>query len=177
MSYHAAFNTIKLKLPKYQQVVTKPTRGNKVLDKCVVNIKNAYNYCQPLATLGNSDHHVIHVMPKYRPQSAYKPKVITKRNYSHENCESLMGCFEAADWGLLIHPGEDINSQVDVLTSYINFCTDLCIPVMTKKVHQNNKPWIHDEIIQLVQQKHKASANGDIKLTHHLEHKIKQRTH
>ena len=97
------FNTLPLKLSKYQQVVTKTTTAGKTLDKCFVNVKNAYKYCQKLSTLGKSDHNIIHLIPSYKPKSLYKPKVIDKRVFSDDNCEILQGCFDCTDWDVLIN--------------------------------------------------------------------------
>ena len=49
-------NNLKFKLPSYEQVVTKHTRKDKVLDKCYTNTKHAYPVCNQLGNLGQSDY-------------------------------------------------------------------------------------------------------------------------
>ena len=79
------FNRQPLKLPNYQQVVTKPTRNCKILDECYVNAKNSYSYCRQLATLGNADHQIIHLLPTYSHKAKQKPIYVSRRIYSDKN--------------------------------------------------------------------------------------------
>ena len=166
------FNSIKLKLPSYQQVVTQPTRQRNILDKCYVSIKNAYPYCKQLGTLGGSDHQIMQLLPRYKQKSKYKPKRVPKRQYTEEACEKLKACFETTNWDTLINQTDNINNQVDIATDYINFCTQLHIPTVMRKVHQNSKPWINNKIMELVSQKHQAKLNGNTKLKHKMKKEI-----
>jgi hypothetical protein len=52
-------------LPHLHQYVTHPTRKSKILDKCYLNIRDAYvdRVAPPLA---RSDHNVVHLLPPYR---------------------------------------------------------------------------------------------------------------
>ncbi|XP_071944757.1 uncharacterized protein [Antedon mediterranea] len=59
------FNSCDLKkVSNYYQYVDFPTRGDKILDCCYGNIKNAYK-SSPKAGLGKSDHKMIHLIPAY----------------------------------------------------------------------------------------------------------------
>ena len=166
------FNNLKLKLPNYQQVVSKPTRGCNILDKCYVNIRNAYPYCKRLGQLGNSDHNIIQLLSGYKHRSSYKPSKVMRRQYTTESSDKLKHCFETTTWDSMIQKDEDISLIVPVLNSYINFCTDLHIPARRKLVYHNNKPWIDKRIIQLVKLKHQAAKANDRKLYHKLKRDI-----
>ena len=63
------FNQLPLKLNNYYQVIKKPTRNNRILDKCFTRVKNGYSQCHQLAKLGKSDHYVMHLIPTYTPLS------------------------------------------------------------------------------------------------------------
>ncbi|XP_032872293.1 NACHT, LRR and PYD domains-containing protein 12-like [Amblyraja radiata] len=60
------FNHCNLKknIPKLYQFVTFPTRGNKTLDHCYSNIKNAFT-AEPIPHFGKSDHLAIRLKPTY----------------------------------------------------------------------------------------------------------------
>ena len=63
----------------------------------------------------------------------------------------------------------DIDKQTDVISDYINFCTDLCIPNKTFKKQANQKPWITKHIDSLIKQKQEAHQSGNRKLYHKLK--------
>ena len=62
------FNHVSLdqSLPTYSQYVSCPTRLEKTLDICYGNIKAAY-VSHSLFPLGESDHTMIHLTPRYKP--------------------------------------------------------------------------------------------------------------
>jgi hypothetical protein len=122
--------------------------------------------------LGKSDHNIIHLIPSYKPKSLYNPKVIDKRVFSDDNCEILQGCFDCTDLDVLIDANDNINQQVEVLTGYINFCTDLCIPSVKKKLYQNSKPLVNEHVSKLLHDKLAATCNGDTKTARHLQRSI-----
>ena len=169
------FNQLPIKLNNYYQVVNKPTRNNRVLDKCYTRVKNGYSHCHQLAQLGNSDHYVMHLIPSYKPLSRIKPKYTSCRKYSDENCEALQACFDTTLWDNLITDEQDIDSQTEVITDYIRFCTDLCIPTTSVKKHANHKPWVTKYIQQLIEQKQTAHHTGNKKLYHKLKKVITKR--
>ena len=74
----------------------------------------------------------MHLIPSYQQRSKSKQTIIARRIYNDNHCEDLRACFETTVWDNMLTTDDDINSQTDIITGYINFCTDLCIP--TKKV-------------------------------------------
>ena len=52
-------------IPTYKQYVTCMTRGNKIIDLCYCNIKNAYKSVSK-PPLGTSDHNIIQLLPTYK---------------------------------------------------------------------------------------------------------------
>ena len=166
------FNQLPLKLNSYYQIVKKPTRNNKVLDKCFTKVKDGYEQCHQLAKLGKSDHYVMHLIPTYTPLSKKKTTTVTKRKYSEENIDNLRGCFETTIWDNLFHESDTLDQQTDIITDYIKFCTNLCIPEKTVKHQPNQKPWITKHIIEMIEAKQTAHQNGNRKLYHKLKNKI-----
>ena len=62
------FNHVNPKLPNYKQQVTCTARGHRILDKCYFKHKDALK-CFKLAQLGNSDHHLVVLLPRFKPVS------------------------------------------------------------------------------------------------------------
>lgn len=96
-------------LPGFVQYVDCPTRYNKTLDLCYVNIKDAYKV-SVLPPLGKSDHNIVYL------QSIYKPCVLTQpvttrsfRKWTPEASESLRDCFDCTDWNILLDLQENSN--------------------------------------------------------------------
>ncbi|MBN3317390.1 TSN11 protein, partial [Atractosteus spatula] len=138
-------------LPTFHQFVKCPTRENKTLDLLYANAKDAYS-STALPPLGRSDHNLVLLTPLYTPIVQHQPATMsTVRRWSQEALEDLRGALEATNLDVLCVPhGDDIDSMVDCVTDYINFCVDNTIP--TKDVHcfSNNKPWITSDLKALL---------------------------
>jgi len=76
MNYNSAspivlgdLNQIKCKLktllPGFEQYVKTQTRNNNILDKCFVNVRDAY-VSKSMPPILNSDHNVVYMIPMYR---------------------------------------------------------------------------------------------------------------
>ena len=66
-------------IPKLYKSVTFPTRGNKTLDQCYSNIKNAF-LAAPLPHFGKSDHLAIILRPAYIKRLKARPVTIKTVN-------------------------------------------------------------------------------------------------
>ena len=150
------FNTCDVSrlLPNLRQYVTQPThnKGN-ILDKCFVNIPDAYadRYLPPL---GKSDHCVIHLLPTYRQQVKREgPKTRVVRQWNHDTAETLRGCYEMTDWNVFFDDEENLDTISDSITSYILFCEDNVIPKKAVKIYSNTKPWVNVEMKKILTDK------------------------
>ena len=110
----------------------------------------------------------MHLIPSYKPLSKTKPTYVTRRKYTDENCEALQASLDITLWDNLLDE-TCIDKQTDVISDYINFCSDLCIPKKTFKKHANQKPWITKYIDGLIDQKQDAHQSGNKKLYHKLK--------
>jgi hypothetical protein len=146
------FNHCRLKIPKFYQQVTVATRKEKTIDLAYVNVKEAYTSIQK-PSLGKSDHISVLLLPKYKQQLKSQPvQKKTVKVWNRENIEKLQGCFDCTNWE--VFEEEDVNRMTDVVTSYINFCEDLCISEKTVTVYPNQKPWVTKEFKDILKQKH-----------------------
>ena len=56
-----------------------------------------------------------------------------------------------------------VDDKADMITDYINFFTNLCIPLKLKKFG-NHKPWMTRELLDLIDAKQQAREDGNRKL-------------
>ncbi len=149
-------------LKGFQQYITCTTRLGKTLDKCYGSVPDAYR-ALPLPPLGSADHHTILLAPAYTPVVRRAKKVIkTIKQWTVESIHTLQGCFEATDWDSLLSPSDNINEQVDTVTSYISFCVDNIIPSKTVTIYPNNKPWITKELKEILNKKKRVFFTGSV---------------
>ena len=76
------------------------------------------------------------------------------------------GCFECLlrlrRLGCVFYAESSLVEVVDRVTSYINFCIDVLVPVKEVKIHPNNKPWITRDIATLLMQRKQAFREGNM---------------
>ena len=128
-------------LPKYKQQIKCATYEGKTWDCCYSTISEAY-HAVPHAPLGFSDHSTIFLLPSYRLRlKSGESSVCAVRCWDVVSGEALRGCLECTDWQAFGDPHQNIHKYTDVVTSYIRFCEELCVPSCRVKVFPNNKPW------------------------------------
>ena len=112
--------------------------------------------------LGGSDHSMIHLVPVYKTAlKSAKPAIIQTRTWSTDSLNNLKACFECTDWTVLCSPDDNLDQSINIVSSYINFCVDLCIPQKVVTCYPNNKPWITKELKATLNEKKKALASKD----------------
>ena len=152
--------TLDKTLANFHQYVDCNTRGNRTLDLLYANVKDAYS-ATPLPALGKADHNLVHLKPHYTPRVRKIPTTTRSfRKWSPEAEDALKDCFETTDWEEL-QESHDVDVMAGCTTDYINFCTDVVVPVRTVRCFANNKPWITSDIKGLLNQKKKAFKDGN----------------
>ena len=138
---------------KYHQHVTCATRENVTLDMFYSNVKDAYTSIQ-LPKLGNADHNLVNLLPKYRPLvQRQKPKTIAIQEWNDDSLKHLQGSLECTDWDMFIEAASSLDELTDTISAYVNFFTDISIPVKHIKVFANNKPWITKNVKEIINRK------------------------
>ncbi|XP_056128493.1 uncharacterized protein LOC130106414 [Rhinichthys klamathensis goyatoka] len=100
------FNNCNLEktLPGFQQVVKCGTRKESILDKCYINLLNAYQ-SRSKPPISNSDHNVVHLIPSPTYTSklkSRKPENKVVRQWTDDSREELRACFDCTDWQQLV---------------------------------------------------------------------------
>ena len=148
-------------IPTYDQSVTFNTTDNGQPDKIYCNIKNSYRTMK-MPKLGGSIHNMVHCLPTYvqvlKREKCEKLKI---RQWDAENTAMLQACFETTDWPSLLDPRENVNSNLDIIDSYLNFCIDMIVPSKEVVIYPNNKPWVNKEVKDLITEKRRIALDGD----------------
>ena len=124
------------------------------------NVKDAYTSIQ-LPKLGNADHNLVNMLPKYRPLvQRQKPKTIAIQEWNDDSLNQLQGSLECTDWDMFIEAASSLDELTDTISAYVNFCTDISIPVKHIKVFANNKPWITKNVKEIINRKKGIFCKG-----------------
>ena len=67
---------------------------------------------------------------------------------------------ECTDWDVFRIVCANIHEYTDVVTSYIHFCEELCIPTKTVKIFPNVKQWFSGDFRETVKKKKEAHRRG-----------------
>ncbi len=150
-----------MKLPKYRQHVTCPTRDSNILDNRYTTIKEAY-HSVPRAAVGLSDHCLVHLIPTYRQKlKSAKPVLRTVKGWTNETERDSQACFSLTDWTVFEAAANDLDELTENVTSYISFCEDMCILTRTHLTYNNGKLWFTVKLRQLHQAKEDTYRKGD----------------
>ena len=60
----------------------------------------------------------------------------------------------------MIASEHDVDKQTEVITDYISFCLDECVPTVERKSH-HDKPRVNRKIQKLPKTRHFALSTGD----------------
>ena len=91
-----------------------------------------------------------------------------------EATDALNACFDCTDRDVFFDAESSLVQVVDRVTSYINFCIDVLVPVKEVKIHPNNKPWITRDIATLLMQRKQAFREGYMEETKNLRRKVRR---
>ena len=157
-------------LPKFRQHITCATRGANTLDHCYTTLRDAY-HSVPRAALGRGDHHLIHLIPRYKQSlKTAKPAVRSFRVWSSEAKERLCawlenaGCDQATVEWAGPEAGNDLDAYTDTVTSFISLGEEVCVPLRSRLIYNNDKPWFSAHLRKLRSEKEVARRSGDMAL-------------
>ena len=76
--------------------------------------------------MGNSDHNMLLLLPKYVPViKRCKPVKKSIQIWNERACEELRGCFACTEWSVFVDECSDVEELNDCVTEYIKFCEDI----------------------------------------------------
>ena len=149
-------------MPRYKQQIKCPTHvKNNILDHCYLTIKDAYHAISR-PPLGLSDHNMIYLVPKYRQKiKSKKPVVRAVKSIDSESIQNLQNCLDNTDWCAIRSVCTDTHEFAHMVTSYVKFCQDMCIPEKTVKCFDNNKPWFNCDVKAAMKEQEQTFKSED----------------
>ena len=57
---------------------------------------------------------------------------------------------------MFLEDGSSLDAATDMISSYINFCTDMYLETKEVKLHQNSKPWATKELTVMLNDRQQA---------------------
>ena len=130
-----------------------------------------------MANLGESDHNLVMVRPKYLPiVQCIKPKTVLVKNWTAEAITRLQGAFQCTDWNVFLESAVNINELAESVEQYIKFCMDYCIPTKHCNAYYNKKTWITKHIKVILNSKKqilgKNRIEGRLQIQRELKNEI-----
>ncbi|PIK44860.1 hypothetical protein BSL78_18283 [Apostichopus japonicus] len=149
-------------------------RSNTILD--AVYVKGwSYFTAKKMHPIATSDHFSVLIMPRYTEryrevQKIPRPK---ERDTRKSNVDNLRVMLDSTDWRVFTDTCDTLDELTQVVSSYINFTTDICIPYRTMSHSEVMKRLpAGDKIKQLEKEKKEAIDDGDTTLRNRLQRQI-----
>lgn len=159
-------------MPNFRQYVKCKTHGKNTIDLCYGSVPGAFR-ARPIKGVGKSKHNMIQLLPLYRQRyKREKPVVRHVKVWTQESVEALRGSFDCTDWDMLINSSASLDEAAEVITDYINFCTDNVVEQKQVKTFSNNKPWVGAPLRSLILSKQTAFKEADEDKVKEIQQKI-----
>jgi hypothetical protein len=136
-----------------------PTRGNAVLDNCLVNHPRLFSKCYPFVPQVKTDHKGV-ILPAGVKLKPLKFKY-SMRDYREHRKISFHKELIATDWNSIVNiNSRNIDDVVNNLNVKIHQLINKCFPVKTVVMSSRDPPWISPLVKLLLRKKAKLQANG-----------------
>ena len=156
--------------------VTKPTRGNNILDHIMISerLKSTYGTSQVSydAPIGKSDHLTLVLSPVNRKRNFNYLRNVTVFDLRKSQMQCLLSNAQAINWDLVRNTGDDIDQQWDALHACIKALMDMSIPQRNVTITSKDKPWMTPLTKMLINDKWTAFRSNDWAKFQHLKEKV-----
>ena len=153
-------------------------RSQTTLD--AVYVKGDNYQATKLHPIATSDHFSIGIIPKYteKHRQVTKKKRRRERNISMDNINYLREMMDSTDWSVFTKNCYTLHELTEVVSCYINFTTDICIPHKLIPASEMMKRLPADEKIKFLEkEKLKAIETGDTTMRNRLQREINKYVH
>ena len=141
------------------QIVNKPIRQNAILDLIITNFSDQYQCPAVSAPIGLSDHNCITWVSKnVRVPNKITTKVI--RPMKESSIRSFGRWVQAQSWEDILNTNS-CQAKVDAFYSLVHCAIKYNFHLKIIKRHNNDKPWMTDQIKNIMTQRQRAFAEGN----------------
>ena len=144
---------------KLKKLVTKPTRGNNILDQAFSTLLPYYESII-LPPVASSDHSSVLLQPTGKPTPSLPTMRFHKRDSRASNKRHLIVALENFNWTPIMW----LNScehQLEAFQTVIDDAIDSYLPIVSVKKHPNDKPWITPLIKDTIKKRQQAWVKND----------------
>lgn len=142
----------------FEQIITKPTRYNNLIDFIFISDVESLIMSDVLDMQGVTDHRLTYCeldFPSVKP----KPKITTFRDYKYFCHEDFVSDLVTRPWFMLYYYN-DIDSKVKFLNEQIIEVMDRHAPLRTVQVRKPPAPWLTDVIRQMMKLRDRAHVKA-----------------
>ena len=162
-----------------KQVVTRPTRGNSILDLILTDFSEHYSEPIVSAHLGSSDHGSVHWNPlpinQLSSQRAKKKRISMRRFPQSAICAfGRWACSHPWFSDVEVDGAPLVDPLTDSFTKDLLSACDVYFPSKFVKIHPTDKPWMSPEIKALILERQRAYLNGPEEKWRRLRNKVRE---
>ncbi len=146
--------------------------GQATLDLILTNLFAHYEDPSPLSVLGNSDH----ICVKWRPSDYSRKHHNDKRTFrpmKDHQMRAFGNWIQDHDWSEVLQDGST-QQKADAFYRSLHGAMDSFFPLTTVKLHDNSKPWLSQNIKDIMKQRQSAFASGNIAVYRKLRNKVQR---
>jgi hypothetical protein len=164
-----------------KQIVSRNTRGDRILDKIFTNCANYFLDPDTLAPLGRSDHNCVLIRSAVSMHHPIGYKNTVSRHLTNTVVERIVSDLYAVNWQYMYRL-ESCQLQADFSFNVLYNVINLHAPVRVTRIKNNDKPWITAQFKALIAQRNEAFSRHDTvrynmlrNRTNHLRRFLQQR--
>ena len=128
------------------QLVKVPTRGNNILDWCLVNKPKLFEEPVQLPNIGSSDHFSIMINPS-APNPVIRERHACKREMKDSNVRAFGRWICNDPWSGVFNE-DDCQDKFDTFYELIMDAINLYFHLKKQKISFNDKPWVSNKLKQ-----------------------------
>ena len=157
---------------KLRQIVTKPTRGNAMLDLVYTNMHSLYQEPTLLAPVGRADHDIVlcFPLPSYSIGKAKTIECKVRKFPPNEKALFAMDLKHIRFERLYNQPS--CHDMYSMLSVTLNNLMDKYFPIRTVVRCESDKEWVTDEFKDLIARRQRAYTSGNMELYRYFRNKV-----
>ena len=129
------------------------TRGDKILDLVLTNLRECYKDPIQRPPHGLSNHMTIEVQPKDRSQLPDSRSKIKTRDLKPSNRLAIRTYLQEVDAYTLVGNVHGCAEKVSIFQSIIQHGLDSVLPLRSKAIHSRDPPWINSGLKDLIRRR------------------------
>ena len=155
-----------------KQIVKFPTRGDKILDLVLTNLREFYKDPIQRPPHGLSNHMTIEVQPKDRSQLPDSRSTIKTRDLKPSNRLAIRTYLQEVDAYTLVGNVHGCAEKVSIFQSIIQHGLDSVLPLRSKAIPSRDPPWINSGLKDLIRQRQRALAENNQPMFRFLRNRV-----